>query len=186
VDISQDDRRRIAIAVATIVVLVGAVVGIHIAIRPKTPFEWQHAHAEAMNPQGLSVELTTADKRTKYHEGETILLVAGFSSTARYRYKADIADGSSVAAASDRLHISSGPPISDMRGIVCCGSRLVGLDDQPLNVSTHTMLKLGPGQYEIYLTSRRVFKWDDTPIGTSDSSFEVTSNLLKIRVVPAK
>ena len=187
VDISQDDGRRITIAVATIVVLVGAIVGIDVAIRPKAPFEWQHARAEAMNPQGLSVELTTADKRTTYHDGEPILFVAHFSSTVRYRYKVDVADGSSVATASDHLHISGRQPISfNNWGIACCGSRLVGLDDQPFNVPSHTMLKLEPGRYEIYLTSSRVFKWDDTPNGTSPSSFEVTSNLLKIRVVPAK
>ncbi len=162
-DISQDDRRRIAIAAATVIVLVGVVVGIDIAIRPKTPFEWQHARAEAMNPQGLSVELTTADKRTTYHDGEPIIFVAHFSSTARYRYKADVADGSSVAAASDLLHISTGQSISNMRGVACCSSRLVGLDGTPFNVATNITLNLRPGRYEIYLTSSRVFKWDDRP-----------------------
>ena len=68
---------------------------------PKTPFEKQHAIAEAKNPRWLSIEINTADNRHEYRESEYISVVTKYSSVARYQYKADVAEGlSSKAAAS--------------------------------------------------------------------------------------
>lgn len=112
-------------------------------------------------------------------------MVVHFSSAARYMYKVDALDGGSEAAA-DVLHISNGElRPRNMTGIVCCGSRLIGLDDEPFTPPSWTPLKLAPGDYEIYLTSRRVFNWDTKDIDVlRPSPLEVASNMLKIRVVP--
>ena len=132
----------------------------------------------------LSVKITAADDRLEYHESEPIVLIARFSSRARYMYKVEAAEGLSKAAV-DLLHTSNGQRIPLNRtGIVCCDSRLIGLDDEPYIPPTRTPLKLTAGEYEIYLTSRRVFKWDAAAQEYNPSSFEVASNLLKIRVLP--
>jgi hypothetical protein len=101
-------------------------------------------------------------------------------------YKADAADGASLSASTDELHISNGQVrLLNVVGIVCCDSRLIGLDNEPFTPPSWTPLRLAPGDYEIYLTSRRVFGWDTKGILTysGPSSFEVASNMLKIRVL---
>jgi len=45
---------------------------------------------------------------------------------------------------------------------------------------------LPPGRYEMYVTSRRVFKWDEGPLVYQPSSMQVASNLLKISVVDGR
>jgi hypothetical protein len=167
------------------VVLVGAVVGFSLLGRPKTAFEWEQTRAEASSPKWIKVEITTADGRREYRQGEPITVLVHFSSARRYTYKADAADGGSRAAMSDLLHISNGQtrPRS-FYGVVCCDTRLIGLDEEPFTPRLVSPLRLAPGEYEIYLTSRRVFKWDDTNNSLHPSTFEVASNLLKIRVLP--
>jgi hypothetical protein len=183
------DQRRIAL-VATIVValILSAFLGFSLLTRPKTKFEWEHARAEGANPRWLKVEIETSDGRHEYREDEGIFVVVHFSSTAPHMYKADAADGMSKSAASDLLHISNGEkrPRNYMFGVVCCDSRLIGLDDEPFTPRTRAPLNLPPGDYEIYLTSRRVFDWDGNGVFTccGPSPFEVASNMIKIRVLP--
>jgi hypothetical protein len=176
--------RPIAIgAGATLILAIAVAVTTEFA-RPKTPFEREHAHGEATNPYRVNVELTTADKRHEYREGEVIFFRVHFSSPTQNNYKIDIGEGYSRAASSDQIHISNGEPFRLYPyGIVCCGFRLVGLDDEGYTSSGRAGWRPKPGDYEVYLTSRRVF-----PLYVTEeyepSSFEVTSNLLKIRVAP--
>ena len=187
--ILQADQRRVALMATGVVALVLCVlVGFSLLTRPRTQFEREQARAEAGNPKWLGVEITTSDNRHEYQVGEPIFVVAHFSSAVPYKYKVDVADGFSSAAA-DELHISNGQRrMLNEKPFVCCSSRLVGLDDPPFTPPS-TPLKLGPGDYEIYLTSRRVFKWDVNGTRAKGieadypSAFEVASNLLKIRVV---
>jgi hypothetical protein len=183
-EISHGDPRRFGLILTSVFILAAVVLGIGFVIRLKTPFEQEQARAEAGNPKWLSVKITTADDRLEYHESEPIVLIARFCSRARYMYKVEAAEGLSKAAV-DLLHTSNGQRIPLNRtGIVCCDSRLIGLDDEPYIPPTRTPLKLTAGEYEIYLTSRRVFKWDAAAQEYNPSSFEVASNLLKIRVLP--
>lgn len=192
VETLETDQRRVALlAIAVVAAVTCLLIGIALLIRPKTPFEQEQALADARNPKGVEVEITTSDGRREYRYGEPIFVVPHFSSTLPYAYRIDVADGFSRAAATDELHISTGQRrmLSTTRGITCCATRLVGLDDVPFFTPRYSTdpLNLAPGNYEIYLTSRRVFDWnvsesrqiqDDYP-----SSFEVASNMLKIRVV---
>lgn len=184
------DQRRVAL-VATIVVAlaISTLLGFPFLTRPKTEFEREHARAVMRTPRWLKVEIATSDGRREYREGESILVVVHFSSVAPHMYKADVAEEMSVSAASDVLHISNGEkrPRNGGMGIVCCGSRLIGLDDEPFTPQTWTPLNLPPGDYEIYLTSRRIFNWDVNGIMTccSPSPVEVASNMVKVRVLPA-
>jgi hypothetical protein len=181
---SQGDYRRIGLSVAGLFILLAVVGAIGFIARPKMRLEWEQAHAEVMNPRWLSVEITTADNRREYRKGEPIFVIARFSSAVRYKYKIEVAEAESKSAV-DLLHISNGQQVPlNREGIVCCDSRLIGLDDQPYSPRTLTPLQLAPGKYEIYLTSWRVFKWDAGPKEYSPSSFQVASNVLKIRVVP--
>jgi hypothetical protein len=181
------NQRRVALLAAVVVALVVCVlVGTALLTRPKTQFEREQSRAEASNPHWLKVEIATSDDRHEYRENEAIPVVVHFSSAVRYMYRADAADGASKAAATDELHISNGEEmLRNMTGIVCCDSRLIGLDDEPFTPPSWTPLKLAPGDYEIYLTSRRVFNWDTKGIDVfQPSSFDVGSNMLEIRVVP--
>jgi hypothetical protein len=163
-----------------------AVLWVGVALRPRNQFEWQHLHAEAANPIWLKVEITTADNRTQYREGEPIYIVPHFSSSVPYKYKIETAEGESESAV-DYLHISNGQVVPrNLIGIFCCFSRLVGLNGEVYSPATHTPLNLQLGRYEIYMTTRRVFMWNVGSAEYSPSSFELASNLLRIRVVPAK
>jgi hypothetical protein len=101
----ESDYRPIGLAVTAIAVVAGLWVAV--ASRPSSQFEWQHLHAEAANPKWLNVEITTADKRSQYRENEPIYIVPHFSSSVRYKYKIEIAEGESESAV-DYLHISNG------------------------------------------------------------------------------
>lgn len=183
-NIVQDGRRRLLLSIVAMATLVCGVVGISFLVRPRTAFERQHARAEAMNPPWLTVRITTRDNRREYREGEPIVVVPHFSSAARYKYRIDVAEGWSRATLFDTLHISDGQlrPLNPY-AIVCCATHKIGLDDEPYSPPAG-VLTLKPGDYELYLTSRRVFKWDAAPT-YEQSSFEVASNLLKLRVVSA-
>ncbi len=179
---AQPDYRPIGLAVTAIVVVGG--LWLAVASGPKKQFEREHLQAEAANPKWLRIEIATGDSRSEYREDEPIYIVPHFSSVVRYQYKIETAEGKSKSAV-DYLHISNGQVVTrNLVGIFCCFSRLAGLDDEPYSPQTVTPLKLPPGQYEVYLTTRRVFGWDAGPEEYSPSSFEVASNLLKIRVVP--
>jgi hypothetical protein len=185
------DQRRVAlVATGVVVIAVCALLGFSLLTRPKTEFEREHARAVMRNPRWLKIEIETSDSRREYREDEGIFVVVHFSSAAPHLYKADVADGMSMSAASDMLHLSNGENRlrNYMMGVVCCDSRLIGLDDEPFTPRSWVPLKLPPGEYEIYLTSRRVFNWDGNGVLTccGPSPFEVASdNMLKISVKPA-
>jgi hypothetical protein len=184
VAVFQDGYQRIGLRAAAIFTLLSVAVGFGVFVRPKTSFEWDHARAEAANPKWVRVEITTTDSRREYRENEPIYIVPRFCSAVSHMYKIEIAEGESRSAI-DLLHISNGKIVPrNLVGIVCCFSRLVGLDDEPYSPPTVTPLKLPPGQYEFYLTTRRVSTWDVGAKEYNPSSIEVASNLLKIRVVP--
>ena len=183
-DSARRDYRLIGFAVVGLSIL--ASIGVALLLRPRTQFELEHARAQAANPRWLQVEITTQDNRQEYQENEPIYIIPHFSSTVRYKYKIEVAEYESESTI-EYLHISNGKVVArELTGIVCCSSRLVGLDTQPYSPRTITPLRLGPGHYQIYLTTRRVVMWDTGPQEYSPSSFEVTSNLLKLRVVANK
>ena len=174
------DYRIIGMGLFAIAVLL--VIGMAVEVQQRTPFEREQARSEAANPKWLRVQITTADSRREYRQNEAIFIVPSFLSTVPYKYKIEIADGKSESAV-DLLHLSSGEVrLRNLTGIFCCFSRMIGLDNEPYTFQTVTPLRLPPGQYEIYLTTRRVFTWDAGPEEYNPSSFEVASNLLKIRV----
>lgn len=70
---SQGDYRRTGLIALAAFSLVAVVVMVSLIVRPKTGFEWEQARAEAMNPKWLSVEITTADNRREYREGQPSL-----------------------------------------------------------------------------------------------------------------
>src|SRR5580698_1715112 len=96
---------------------------------PKTPFEQAQARAEAGNPHWLQIDLDTSDQHHKYKESEFIHFTVKYSSAVGSLYKAEIAEGSSAVAATDVLHLSDGRKMGmHVYGIVCCDSRLIGLN----------------------------------------------------------
>jgi hypothetical protein len=151
---------------------------------PKTPFEQAQAQAQAGNPHWLQIDLDTSDQRHKYKESDFIHFTVKYSSAVGSLYKADIGEGYSRAAATDRLYLSDGRKMPlHVGGIVCCGSKLIGLNDDPYVYRPQLRLLLKPGTYQMYVTTHRIFPWDVTAY-VQPSQWETASNLLKIQVVP--
>jgi len=151
---------------------------------PKTPFERAQSRAEAGNPHWLSIEVDTADTRHKYKESEFVAFTVSYSSAVGKLYKAEIAEGASTVAATDVLHLSDGRDVPlNIFGIVCCDSRLIGLNDDPYIYRPKLRIHLKPGTYEMYVTTHRVFPWDISPAVYEPSEWETASNLLKVRIV---
>jgi hypothetical protein len=176
------NRRPVVIGTAAALVLTAALLTVALIARSKTPFEREQAHAEAMNPPWISVEIRTADNRGEYREGEPITLIAEFSSSKPYVYKIETAEEFSYAA-NETIHVSNGENIIRPGRFVCCSSHLIGLYEEPYRPHKMNLPPLPPGRYEMYVTSRRVFKWDEGPVVYQPSYMQVASNLLKIRVV---
>jgi hypothetical protein len=152
---------------------------------PKTPFEQAQSRAEAGNPHWLAIELDTADKRHQYKESEFVAFTVSYSSAVGKLYKAEIAEGTSTVAATDVLHLSDGRDVGlNIFGIVCCSSKLIGLSDDPYIYRPKLQIHLKPGEYEMYVTTHRVFPWDVTAEVYEPSEWETASNMLKVRVVP--
>ncbi len=151
----------------------------------KTPFEKEQARAEAGNPNWLAIRIDTADKRHEYPESQYISIVTSYTSVAPYYYRVESTEGYSHSDFTDKLHLSDGREIPlGPQTIVCCASKLIGLNEEPYMVRQRARFRLKPGQYEMYLTTRRVFPWDAGLQQYEPSSFESASNLLKLRVVP--
>jgi len=151
----------------------------------KSSFERKQARAEAANPHWLSIELDTDDGRHSYKESEFIKFNVGYSSAVRELYKAETGEGYSIVAASDVLHISDGTDAPlNTHGIVCCGSRIMGLNDEAYVYHAPLRIRLKPGTYEMYITTHRVFPWDIAPEVYTNSEWETASKMLSIRVVP--
>lgn len=150
----------------------------------KTPFAREQAGAEAKNPRGLSIHIDTPGGRRQYRESEFIAVVTSYSSAVPHQYKVDIAEQSSVAVMTDMLHIDDRRDIRLKPGIACCASILVPLDREPYVVQPQTRFRLKPGDYEMYLTTRRVFRWNARADGHDWSALETASNPLKLRIVP--
>ena len=149
----------------------------------KTTFEQAQARAEAANPHWLSIDLNTADKRHTYKESEPVMFTVAYSSAVGKYYKAEIAEGGSTVAATDQLHISDGREMPlNIHGIVCCFSKVIGLNDDPYIYRPTLQVYLKPGTYEFYVTTHRIFPWDITSSVYEPSEWETASNLMKIRV----
>jgi hypothetical protein len=152
---------------------------------PKSSFEQAQARAEAGNPHWLSIELDTADKRRQYKESEVIAFTVGYSSAVGNLYKAEVAENSSFVAASDTLHLSDGHTASlRVFGLVCCGSSVIGLIEEPYAYHPQLRLRLKPGTHEMYVTTHRVFPWDIVSQVYTQSEWETASNMLKLRILP--
>lgn len=152
---------------------------------PKTPFEQAQARAEAGNPHWLTIELNTADKRRQYKESEFIAFTVAYSSAVSSLYKAEVAENSSLVAATDVIHVSDGHEASlRVYGVVCCGSSIIGLIEEPYVYHPQLRLHLKPGTYEVYVTTHRVFPWDIVSQVYTPSEWETASNMLKLRILP--
>ena len=150
----------------------------------KTSFERQQLNAEAANPHWLEINLDTADHHRTYKESEIIAFTAGYSSAVRELYKLEVDDSGSEVTFTDELHVSDGQSMSmHPFAIVCCGSRIISLNDEPYNVRTQLRLLLPPGNYEMYMTTRRVFPRDIQPVVYHPSEWTTASNMLNIRIV---
>lgn len=151
----------------------------------RTAFEQAQFNAEAANPHWLEIDLDTTDHRRTYKESEFFGFTVGYSSAVRELYKLEIAERSSTIVFTDRLHISDGHVQSmHVFGVVCCSSRIIGLNDEPYVVQPQRRFRLKPGTYRMYMTTRRVFPWNITSDVYHPSDWVTASNMIKIKVIP--
>lgn len=181
---SAKPQRNWFVAICGMLFCLAVILIIWFAHGHQTEFEKEHARAEASNPPWLSIEIDTADGRRRYREDEHIQIVTRYSSAVLYKYKIDIGDGGSRAASSDVLHVSNGDIKPLGGGVVCCSyATLIGLDSEPYLRKAAANLRLSPGKYEMYVTTGRVFWWEQKPSLHPNEKI-VTSRLMKIDIVP--
>lgn len=180
---ARDTRRILTMTISTAAALAVAV-AIYLAAVHKNAFELQQARAEAANPRWLTVHIDTVDHRHTYRENDWISIRESISSSMPYQYKIEANEQWNEASISDFLHVSNGQSIRlELPRFVCCAAGRVGANDEPYTVRTPARFQLKPGTYEMYVTTRRVYKWDYSERAGYASDFECASNLLKIKVV---
>lgn len=179
-----------------------------------TQFEREHASGVEQNPAGVRLTIATADGRSQYRLSDELRFKLFFTSSKLREYTVEMSGGNSAAVSDDfviqapeikvLLHSKNGVP----RGAVCCASdrHYVGQAPKPVSSALFSLkwfnlpseaalpdmtlrkAKFQPGEYAIFLQTRRVLRgW---PKNERDryhgiSNFVVTSsNVLHITMSP--
>ena len=177
-------------------------------------FDEQHASGVEQNPPGITLAVSTRDGHSAYHLSDTLYLRLSFTSKNSHAYTVELNSAMNLAGVGDdfvlqrpdaTLPIHSQP---SLMGYVCCDTDRRYLRDEPLvaettlrmeylerylNFQLHRAVtplaeKLRPGEYAIFLQSRRLMRgW---PTSEHDqyhtvSDIVVTSdNVLHITILP--
>jgi hypothetical protein len=172
-------------------------------------FELQHKHAVLENPSGVELEIRTRGGRKQFAVSETVEFEELYTAKYSGLWHIEILDGWNDAsnASSDVVTIADGNIISNLprtrwAGIICCDSRHVWLSRDPvrvpykmfdshtltnpehyINAEWHTLHLPGkPGQYQIYVTTHRVFGRAYSTTTYHGQGVPVSSNILRLEV----
>ncbi len=151
---------------------------------PPASFDADHTAALAANPAGVTLEVHTEGKRTRFADGEQITLILRFSSTVLGKYHVGVADyDRSGRLWTESFHFDPPTvvdPLADyfggmgsMGGIAPSSPALAG---QPveLPIVLNDWARFKPGKYRFYVTSSRV---------ETGGSSSTTSNVLDLEIV---
>ncbi len=167
----------------------------------KSAFDRAHDQAVAQNPAGVEFQIRTLDGSGKIHVGEPLLLEQLY--TSKYPgWHIEILDGWNEASSFDVAFVTDGKSTwtaYSPRGVICCDSRHVWLNLDPVQVPYRyaqtwdgfkplryptAVLPYRPGKYRVYLTTHRVFSKDYSTKTYTGKGIAVTSaNILSLEVL---
>jgi len=167
-------------------------------------FEQQHKEAVLQNPPGVELEIRTNGGRNQFAVSEPVAFEEFYTARWSCAWRIEVLEGMNVASnptASDVIHITDGTALWDQPrrqwlGIVCCDSRWIWLDQEPVRIPyklspTPTAsepqwqtlhLPDKPGKYRVYVTTHRVFARGSDKNPFHDNGFAVSSNILDLLV----
>ena len=172
-----------------------------------TEFGRLHNQAVRDNPTGIELEIRTHGGRRHFSPGEPVEFEELYTSKFSDLWHAEILDGWNEVSVSDVVHITDGntiwsQPREPRMGFICCNSRHVWLSLDPVRVpyklfgspsrvspeayvnpEWHTLhLPSKPGNYEIYVTTVRVFGRGYSTTTYLGRGVPVSSNALTLEV----
>jgi hypothetical protein len=174
----------------------------------RSPFDQQHRRSVLENPDGIELEIHTRQDRKQFSVSEPVEFEELYTSKYSGLWQIEVLEGQNTASSPsvDQVHITDGhtswdQPRQMLVGIVCCNSRHVWLNQEPTRVpyklwSGQSRTNPGgwpnpqwqvlhlpnkPGNYQVYVTTQRVFGHVvNNPY--EDKGLAVSSNILNLRV----
>lgn len=183
---------------------------ISVAACSRSEFDQQHKEAVLQNPPGIDLEIRTSGRRNQFGVSEPVAFEEFYTSKWPGAWRIEVLEGWNVASnatGSDVVHITDGKtvwnqPRQQWIGIICCDSRQIWLDREPVRIpyklsTTSTPanpegsanpqwqtfhLPNKPGKYRVYVTTHRVFERSSDKNPYHDKGFPVSSNILDLQV----
>jgi hypothetical protein len=146
-------------------------------------FEDWHSRDLRGNPTGVMANLQTRDKRSRYHAGEIVKLDLIFTSRSDDLYTVETADVSGDEVFLQRSSSREPRRLIDRHGVVCCSSAPQTLSTSPTEISTHIYLRLEPGDYSLFVKTKRVCR-GKLIAGHYGEGPMLTSGVLQLTIVP--
>lgn len=173
---------------------------IWVAACSRSAFDQQHKEAILQNPPGIELEIRTRAGRDQFAISEPVSFEELYTSKWPGAWLIEVLEGQNVASnasGSDVVHITDGKtiwafPREQWVGIICCDSRQIWLDQEPVRIpykrsaipppwqTLHLPNK--PGKYRVYVTTHRVFQRGNDKNPYHDKGFPVSSNILDLQV----
>ena len=173
----------------------------------RSEFEREHDRAIAENPDGVQLEIRTRENKNVYALSEPVQIEEFYTAKYAGRWHIEVLDGWNDASLSDFVHLMEGGTISEQPpepavGGICCDSRHVWLSLDPVripyklfgksvtvNPESHVnpewhaiYLPSKKGNYQLYITTHRVFGQGDAMKTYHGQGAAVSSNVLKLEV----
>ncbi len=165
----------------------------------ESPYEQLHEEALATNPADVMIELRVRGGRTRFFQGEILPLELAFSSPVPERYRLDAATYDRSGRMSfESIHLEpAGGAVDPLRdyfattGIHSLGGLsyrlLLGEEPEVIELVLNEWRRFDrPGEYRLFVTSRRL---EDLRAGERDSpsgSPGVASNAVELFILPAQ
>ena len=146
-------------------------------------FEDWHSRGLRANPTGIVANLQTRDKRSRYHAGEIVNLHLIFTSRSDELYTVETADVSGDEVFLQQSSSEEPRRLIERHGVLCCSSAPQTLSTSPIEVSTHIYLRLEPGDYSLFVKTKRVCH-GKLNAGHYGEGPILTSGVLQLTIVP--
>ena len=146
-------------------------------------FEDLHSRSLKQNPAGVSIKLHTKDERVRYTAGEIVKVELSIASWSDDLYTVETADRDGDEMVLQDLGAEQPRRLIDKHGVLCCGYALKTLGKEPINVATHFYLRLQPGEYLLFVRTKRVSRGRPKQGHYGDGPM-VTSDILRLTIKP--
>ena len=144
--------------------------------------DW-HQQSRKGNPAGVMTTLRTRDNRSRYHAGEIVKLDLIFTSRSEVLYSVETADVDGDETILQRSGSEGPQRLIDRHGVLCCSTARQTLSTNPIEVATHLYLRLEPGDYSLFVKTKRVSRGKPDTDHFGEGRVW-TSDVLQLTIVP--